>query len=90
MGSREGDLILDPFAGSGTTLEAARVLNRNFIGCELTEEYKDIIEARAGIKSIYNNIIEIPEYVKIEIVIPKEDKPMCVKTITNNKTLDDW
>ena len=47
MGSREGDLVLDPFAGSGTTLEAANMLKRRFIGCESDEKYRDIIEARA-------------------------------------------
>ena len=47
MGSREGDLVLDPFAGSGTTLEAANILKRRFIGCELDEKWKPVIEARA-------------------------------------------
>ena len=47
MGSREGDLVLDPFCGSGTTLEAANLLKRRFTGCELDEKWKPIIEARA-------------------------------------------
>jgi DNA modification methylase len=47
MGSREGDLVLDPFAGSGTTLEAANMLKRRFIGCERDEKWKPLIEARA-------------------------------------------
>lgn len=34
-----GDLILDPFAGSGTTLVAAQQLGRNFLGCDITESY---------------------------------------------------
>ena len=46
LGSREGDTVLDPFAGSGTTLVAAKMLNRQFIGCELDPEYVKIAEAR--------------------------------------------
>jgi site-specific DNA-methyltransferase (adenine-specific) len=37
--SNEGDLVLDCFSGSGTTAVAARNTNRNFIGCEMSEEY---------------------------------------------------
>lgn len=44
--SREGDTILDPFAGSGTTLKVARELNRSFIGIEISEEYVEIIKER--------------------------------------------
>ena len=50
MGSREGDVVLDPFAGSGTTLEAANLLKRRFIGCESDKQYKDIIEVRAHLR----------------------------------------
>jgi len=50
MGSREGDVVLDPFAGSETTLEAANLLKREFIGCESDEKYRDIIEARAHLR----------------------------------------
>ncbi len=38
-GSKEGDIILDPFMGSGTTARVAKSLNRHYIGCELHEEY---------------------------------------------------
>lgn len=40
--SNERDLILDPFAGSGTTLYVAKNLNRQFIGIEKEKEYYDI------------------------------------------------
>ena len=38
-GSKEGDIILDPFLGSGTTARVAKSLNRHYIGCELHEGY---------------------------------------------------
>ncbi len=46
--SRPGDVVLDPYAGSGTTLLAAQELGRNWIGVELKPEYVELIERRIG------------------------------------------
>ena len=37
--SNEGDIVFDPFLGSGTTMFAAIKNNRRFIGCEINEDY---------------------------------------------------
>lgn len=44
MSTDEGDLVLDPFSGTGTTALAAKRLGRNFIGLELDKEYVQISE----------------------------------------------
>ena len=47
--SRPGDLVLDPFAGSGTTLAVAKKLGRDPLGFELSPDYADRIEARLAL-----------------------------------------
>lgn len=44
--THEGELILDPFAGSGTSLLAAQELNRNAIGFDLQERYVSLSDSR--------------------------------------------
>ena len=44
--TKEGDLILDPFFGSGTVGAVCKKLNRNFIGIELNKEYFEIAKNR--------------------------------------------
>ena len=45
-GSEEGDTILDPFMGAGTTAAVAKSLGRYYLGCELNEDYGNLIQKR--------------------------------------------
>lgn len=46
LGSNEGDIILDPFSGSGTTCASAQILNRKYIGIEINKNYCDMANKR--------------------------------------------
>lgn len=46
VGSRENDVVLDPFMGSGTTGVVSKRLNRNFIGIEIDDTYFEIAKKR--------------------------------------------
>ena len=47
-GTKEGDIVLDPFMGSGTTASVAQRLGRKWIGIELNEEYVQIINKKTA------------------------------------------
>lgn len=47
--SKESDIILDPMCGSGSTLLAAQILNRQFIGIDISEEYCEIARKQIAI-----------------------------------------
>ena len=47
-GSRVGDLVLDPFMGSGTTAQVAQDLGRDWLGCELNPEYLELQKKRTA------------------------------------------
>jgi hypothetical protein len=51
MFSYEGDTVLDPFLGSGTTVKVARELNRDGIGYERELQYKPVIMEKLGIST---------------------------------------
>jgi site-specific DNA-methyltransferase (adenine-specific) len=46
--SNEGDLVFDPFVGSGTTLKMAKLNNRKSIGVDISEEYCQIAKERCS------------------------------------------
>jgi len=78
--SKEGDLVLDPFLGTGTTLEACRNTNRNGIGIELNErfiEYSTDITKQTSLNPIslkvYNddcrNLLKYVEADSVQLMI---------------------
>ena len=61
IGSKEGDTILDPFMGSGTTGVVAKRFNRNFIGIEIDENYFQIAQKRIERTPTEPNLLEFLE-----------------------------
>jgi site-specific DNA-methyltransferase (adenine-specific) len=57
-----GDLVLDPFAGSGTTLAVSGKLGRNAVGIELQREYCEIAARRCGLKEKRTGTFYIEEF----------------------------
>jgi DNA modification methylase len=53
--TQEGDLVLDPFMGSGTTAIVSRDLNRKWIGFDIDEKYTSIVTERLkeGLSSFF-------------------------------------
>ena len=58
-GSEPNDIILDPFMGSGTTASVAKDLNRYYMGCELHEEYGELIRSRVPVEELPPNPLEM-------------------------------
>lgn len=51
------DVVLDPFAGSGTTCVAAKQLRRHYVGCEIAAEYCALSEQRLGISQVFSKTL---------------------------------
>ena len=61
VSSNEGDIVLDPFGGTGTTAAVAKKLKRHFITMEISEDYYNLI-----LKRLEGKVAEIKRNVKIE------------------------
>jgi len=59
--SNPGDLVLDPFGGSGTTLVVAKKLGRRFVGFELSKNYAAQIQARLEAVSVGDSLVGAEE-----------------------------
>jgi len=57
--THEGELILDPFVGSGTTLIAAQDLNRNSVGFDLQEKYVELCAKRLANNNLFNQAQQV-------------------------------
>ena len=93
LGSREGDVVLDPFMGSGTTPLASKNMGRNYIGIEREEEYFNICCARVGDEPTVlpkGKVVteEAPEGVAIPEDKPDQpDKPVEEIIVENKKLI---
>ena len=70
--THEGELVVDPFVGSGTTLVAAQELNRNAVGFDLQEKFIRLCEERLVLDNLFNraqqlaiqdDALHIPNYI---------------------------
>jgi len=76
--THKGELVLDPFVGSGTTLIAAQDTNRNAVGFDLQKKYIDLCQSRLGANlnlfnkskqlAIKDDAKNIPDYFKPESI----------------------
>jgi len=57
--THKGELVVDPFVGSGTTLVAARDINRNAVGFDLNEKFIALCEKRLGQQVLFDNAKQI-------------------------------
>jgi len=86
-----GDLVLDPFCGSGTTLIAAKLLDRNYIGIDASCDAVKLTEKRleVPIKSESNLMLQGKNaYLKQDIEVLKVLKTLHAITVQRNRGID--
>ncbi len=67
-----GETVLDPFAGSGTTLKTAIELNRKAIGYEINEKFLDIIKKKIGMEGLFSNREDIEIMKRKGEIVPEK------------------
>lgn len=65
VASNPGDVVLDPFAGSGTTLAVAKRLQRQYLGIELSSAYAEAVRER--LKAVTPQVGEPKQPVKVSV-----------------------
>lgn len=78
--SNEGDVVLDPMCGSGTTLKMAKMNNRNYIGIDIDEKYLDI--SRQRVDGIVSYTKDFPNP-KSKFIVSRESALKKRKRSTN-------
>jgi site-specific DNA-methyltransferase (adenine-specific) len=80
LGSREGDIILDPFVGSGTTCISAKMLNRKWIGIDCYPEYCEIASARLeNCEIVRHDLTSEEKIVEQQSTVQPIEKPIEIK-----------
>lgn len=80
--SNEGDTVLDPFLGSGTTLKVARKMGREGVGFEIDEEYRDLIAERI------KEDMDEPQWEQLDIL--SDEQPTNDKKPSADSSLSDF
>jgi site-specific DNA-methyltransferase (adenine-specific) len=77
--SKAGDIVFDPFCGSGTTSAAAKKLGRNFVGVEMDEMYCCLAEKRLAMADLDKTIQGYSEGVFRERNMQAEPQPKKIR-----------
>ena len=77
MASDEGDIVLDPFVGTGTTALAAKRLGRKFIGFDKDEKYIEIANKKLSQEDLESRIEKYWVSCYLDSVVTLRDKDWC-------------
>ncbi|MBB1077097.1 site-specific DNA-methyltransferase [Rhodoferax sp. 4810] len=91
MATDEGDIVLDPFSGTGTTAIAAKRLGRQFIGFELDQEYATIASTKLTQEQFHSKLGAswVSIYLDQIITLRDQDWTQLTAYYTQPKTAED-